>query len=122
MAVSEFFSFLGCYMASVVTLRMVRREDVGTSLCMAILDFPDHGTAQRFIADYNGKPYSTLEPDIICRTVLVTHLELHEMDNPTKALDTPAGHTELPTCPVCLERLDQHISGVVTTVRLAPPV
>lgn len=26
------------------------------------------------------------------------------------------GHTELPTCPVCLERLDAHISGIVTTV------
>ena len=28
------------------------------------------------------------------------------------------GQTELPTCPVCLERLDEHISGVVTTVSL----
>ncbi|GAX80832.1 hypothetical protein CEUSTIGMA_g8267.t1 [Chlamydomonas eustigma] len=28
----------------------------------------------------------------------------------------PAGTTELPTCPVCLERLDEHISGVLTTV------
>jgi uncharacterized protein YlaN (UPF0358 family) len=28
------------------------------------------------------------------------------------------GLTELPTCPVCLERLDAHISGIVTTVRL----
>lgn len=27
-----------------------------------------------------------------------------------------AGQTELPTCPVCLERLDEHVSGVVTTV------
>lgn len=26
------------------------------------------------------------------------------------------GQTELPTCPVCLERLDAHISGIVTTV------
>lgn len=26
------------------------------------------------------------------------------------------GQTELPTCPVCLERLDTHISGIVTTV------
>lgn len=24
--------------------------------------------------------------------------------------------TELPTCPVCLERLDEHVSGIVTTV------
>lgn len=31
-------------------------------------------------------------------------------------LRPPLGQTELPTCPVCLERLDEHISGVVTTV------
>lgn len=31
----------------------------------------------------------------------------------------PPGQTELPTCPVCLERLDEHISGVVTTVSCA---
>lgn len=31
-------------------------------------------------------------------------------------LEPPPGTTELPTCPVCLERLDEHISGIVTTV------
>ena len=31
-------------------------------------------------------------------------------------LRAPPGTTELPTCPVCLERLDEHISGIVTTV------
>ena len=36
-------------------------------------------------------------------------------------LPTP-GQTELPTCPVCLERLDAHISGIVTTVSTALPV
>lgn len=28
----------------------------------------------------------------------------------------PTGQTELPACPVCLERLDTHISGIITTV------
>lgn len=28
----------------------------------------------------------------------------------------PPGATELPSCPVCLERLDEHVSGIVTTV------
>jgi BRCA1-associated protein len=28
----------------------------------------------------------------------------------------PPGVTELPSCPVCLERLDSHVSGIVTTV------
>lgn len=37
-----------------------------------------------------------------------------------QAFRAPAGTTELPTCPVCLERLDEHISGIVTTVRQGP--
>ena len=28
----------------------------------------------------------------------------------------PLGMTELPSCPVCLDRLDQDVSGVVTTI------
>lgn len=35
--------------------------------------------------------------------------------SPLHSMPLPAG-TELPTCPVCLERLDEHVSGVVTTV------
>ena len=35
---------------------------------------------------------------------------------PQQWLQPPPGTTELPTCPVCLERLDEHISGIVTTV------
>lgn len=37
---------------------------------------------------------------------------------PEQWLQPPPGTTELPTCPVCLERLDEHISGIVTTVRV----
>lgn len=33
----------------------------------------------------------------------------------------PPGTTELPTCPVCLERLDEYISGIVTTVGTVLP-
>ena len=31
-------------------------------------------------------------------------------------LPPPPGTTELPSCPVCLERLDYHVSGIITTV------
>lgn len=37
-------------------------------------------------------------------------------------LEPRVGSTELPTCPVCLERLDEHISGIVMTVRGRLPV
>jgi BRCA1-associated protein len=115
MANADLFTFFGSYMAGLSTMRMVRREDVSKSVCMAVLDFKESTTAQSFLSEFNGRPYSTLEPDIICRVVAVASFQMCSAE-PSTALEAPAGHTELPTCPVCLERLDTHISGVITTV------
>ena len=115
MAISELFTFFHHHMTHISAMRMVRREDVAKSMCMAILDFNEESSAQNFLNDFNGKPYSMLEPDILCKVVQVSSVE---MQTPTSKRDpeVPVGHTELPTCPVCLERLDRHISGVITTV------
>ena len=72
-----------------------------------------------------GLQFSSLEPEVVCRLLYVKELEFVDAiaGNPaegTSAPRPPPGQTELPTCPVCLERLDEHISGVVTTVR--PPI
>lgn len=115
MANADLFTFFGSYMAELSTMRMVRREDVTKSICMAVLDFKITSTAHSFLKDFNGKAYSSLEPDIICRVVAVAAVHMRPADAHA-VLETPVGHTELPTCPVCLERLDSHISGVITTV------
>ena len=62
---------------------------------------------------HSSMQFSSLEPDVVCRMVFVKDLEILSGDEVD--LDPPHGQTELPTCPVCLERLDMHISGVVTT-------
>jgi BRCA1-associated protein len=128
MGIAEFCQFLGSYMPLIPIMRMVRREDVPRSTCMSVIQFKDHQAAQRFVEEYNGKPFSLLEPEIICRAVFTTGTEMHVVDeeslrsSPSPVtgsapnLEAPKGFVELPTCPVCLERLDEHISGVVTTV------
>lgn len=63
--------------------------------------------------------FCSLEPEVVCKLLFVRDLEVvsgaeYEYAPP------PPGQTELPTCPVCLERLDEHISGVITTVPLVP--
>ena len=50
----------------------------------------------------------------MCTILFVEGVVLLAEDEEEPALS--AGQTELPHCPVCLERLDQHISGVLTTV------
>lgn len=125
MGVGEFCQFLGSYMPLMHNMRMVRRENVAKSTCMSAIEFKDAGTARGFVGDYNGRPFSALEPDIICRVVFTSAVELHDVDTAAKTssaaasvgLPAPPGHVELPTCPVCLERLDVDVSGIVTTVR-----
>lgn len=76
-----------------------------------------------------------LEPELLCRLVYVKDVECQTTESSSSsssaaavavgvggleggggAFRAPPGTTELPTCPVCLERLDEHISGIVTTV------
>jgi BRCA1-associated protein len=122
MSFSEFSKFLGSYTEQIASMRLVRRDDKANSVCMALLQFRTGPNAADFVSEYNGRPFSDLEPDIICRAVLITEVTTCE---PTDSSQTPAvavpkpppGLLELPTCPVCLERLDQDISGIITTVR-----
>lgn len=70
----------------------------------------------------SGVQFWTVEADILCRLVFVKDVQLSDQDERSTPGEAPsslaAGLTELPTCPVCLERLDDHISGIVTTVCL----
>lgn len=43
-----------------------------------------------------------------CHLVFVSRVELVREDIP------PPHHTELPTCPVCLERMDESVDGILT--------
>lgn len=67
--------------------------------------FRDHDSAMEFYFSYNGTPFSSLEPDILCRIVWVSRVEW--------AHDglAPPGHTELPMCPVCLGKKDIILSN-----------
>ncbi len=67
--------------------------------------------------------FCLLEPELLCRLVFVKDIECQPAAGEQQAAQgtqqggrAPPGTTELPTCPVCLERLDEHISGIVTTV------
>jgi BRCA1-associated protein len=200
MAVASFCSFIGAYLEHARELRVLRREGLGgggggagdtnggnnatptttNCVCMVLVEFDEQSHADDFYADYNGRPFSALEPEILCRLVYVREVEVIEAgrrglrggggggaggdgekaggdddgdggkapaaggDSGSKAnkastkskakaaappgpklptppasfLPAPPGHTELPSCPVCLERLDERATGggIVTTV------
>jgi BRCA1-associated protein len=141
MGFSEFCTFLGAYFERVREIRLVRRRGGGAKAsCLVLLSFVTQDHADGFYTDFNGKAFCLLEPELLCRLVYVKHVQVSESEAASSlaAIGTasqqpppllkgapaaaahseppPPGTTELPSCPVCLDRLDAAISGIVTTV------
>lgn len=111
MTCHDLLSFTAPCHAEISHIRVIR--DQTPNQYMALLTFRQHEAAAEFYNTYDGAPFNSLEPERICRAVWVRRIEwtetrAGEMDRP------PAGHTELPTCPVCLERMDESVDGVLT--------
>lgn len=75
---------------------------------MVLLDFRSVEAAYEFYETYNGAPYNSLEPDQLCHALWVSAIA---WGNDGLA---PHQHTELPSCAVCLERMDESVDGVLT--------
>ncbi|KAJ2493471.1 hypothetical protein IWW37_000560 [Coemansia sp. RSA 2050] len=134
MTPTDFLSFAGSFRDSIEHVRVVR--DRFANHYMILLKLRDAIRAAEFYAYYSGKTFSPLEPET-CHVVYVSAVEceLREIrgsgdgalfDEATRRVCTqPAAlflqpidpqAEELPTCPVCLERLDASASGLLTTL------
>lgn len=81
-------------------------------LYSVVVRFDEQDSADRFYCDLNGWRLSDTEPEV-CNILFLDFVEFTEY---TEIASTPPiGFTELPTCPACLEKLDQDISGIVAT-------
>ena len=114
MGFAEFCTFLGTYFDKVDEIRLVRRDGVAGANHLVLLQFESQASADGFYEQYNGKPFCLLEPDLVCHLLYVKNVQYYEHERKSKEI--PQGTTELPSCPVCLERLDGTVSGIVTTV------
>ncbi|XP_014211557.1 BRCA1-associated protein [Copidosoma floridanum] len=75
---------------------------------MALLTFRSLTAASEFYETFNGAAYNSLEPEIVCHMVFVSKVETADNGFPL------SGHTELPSCPVCLEKMDESVDGILT--------
>ncbi|KAK0183329.1 hypothetical protein PV327_001380 [Microctonus hyperodae] len=78
-------------------------QDNNPNQYMALITVRSSAAALQFYETFNGVPYNSLEPDVVCHMVFVSKVEV--ADNGMSL----AGHTELPSCPVCLERMDESL-------------
>lgn len=106
MTCHDLLAFTAPCHAEIAHIRVLR--DSSPNQYMALLTFRIHEAAHEFYETFNGVPFNSLEPDSLCRIVWVSRVEWAHNGLP------PPGHTELPICPVCLERMDESVDGVLT--------
>lgn len=90
----------------------------------ALLKFTYQDAADAFYTFYNGKRFHSLQPEV-CTVLFVSSISIEstaEADSVPDGVSGSLGNQlldncwEVPSCPVCLERLDEDTGGVVTTV------
>ncbi|BBH04622.1 zinc finger ubiquitin-hydrolase domain-containing protein [Prunus dulcis] len=78
-----------------------------------LVELKNQMTADGFYHTLNGKKYSPGEAEV-CHLLFLLSVDYTDSDE--IAGTPPEGCTELPTCPVCLERLDADTSGIASTL------
>lgn len=109
MTCNDLLTFLAACQGDIKHIRIIR--DGSPNQYMVLLTFRTQQSSTNFYMSFNGVPFNSLEPTPCCNLVFVSHIQsVSEGD----ASVPPALHTELPTCPVCLERMDESVDGVLT--------
>lgn len=131
---SDVLGFIGDYYIEFIShLRILKTER--PNRFMILLKFKDAVKAAEFQYHYDGKAFNAMEPEV-CHVVFIKsiNIEADERDLANSAdnqipfllrdpftfsesqleTDVSIDRVELPTCPVCLERLDYEISGLLT--------
>ena len=112
----------------IVDIRLVREASPGRY--MALLRFQSRRHAVHFAETYSDRPFSPLETTV-CRVLNVAEIEFSTRVKSIVPLFDPSEFKdqqvksiafdeemifEVPTCPVCLDRLDSSITGIITTI------
>ena len=128
MTPKDFLAFIGQDTTNSVShVRMLRTSRLNRY--MVLMKFRDGRVARQWQHDWNGKVFNSMEPET-CHVVFVRsvhvfanetadeeptdHLASRALVNKPRAPPTPA-LIELPTCPVCLERMDES-TGLLTVL------
>ncbi|RDB23862.1 RING finger protein ETP1 [Hypsizygus marmoreus] len=115
MTPSDFLAFVAPAAEGMAHLRLIC--DCVPNRSIAVIKFFNPADAAEFVEAYNGKPFNSMEPEI-CNVVHVLSVKVEADDTVSQAISrlgsAQSSMYELPTCPVCLERMDSAITGLIT--------
>lgn len=108
LSLTDLLEFLLPVQSWITSIQVVR--DSTPNQYMIILRFKDKASAEQFYMSYNMRRYSSLERRV-CQLVYASRIEFIKTGG--KSSQHNIGLTELPSCPVCLERLDESVLTIL---------
>ncbi|KAG6817544.1 hypothetical protein H0H87_007512 [Tephrocybe sp. NHM501043] len=115
MTPSDFLTFVAPAAEGMAHLRLIRDSVPNRSI--AVIKFFNPADAAEFVEAYNGRPFNSMDPET-CNVVHVISMVIDTEDSVSQSISrlgsSQSSMYELPTCPVCLERMDAAITGLIT--------
>ncbi|CAA0810103.1 zinc finger (C3HC4-type RING finger) family protein [Striga hermonthica] len=112
MTYADFCQFCGSFIHHVLEMRIVRTEGLEDRYSI-LIRLDNQNSADSFYRHFNGKRFSSLEEET-CRMFFT--VDIQYTGSIEHSHSSPTSSTEQPSCPVCLERLDQETGGILTTI------
>lgn len=121
MTPQDFLKLMGASRNDLLHVRIFK--DQVPNRFMILLKFKNIESTSAFYSDFNGKPFSSFEAEL-CQVVYIqsiimniaTNTNPDEPESPSSSISGNPILIELPTCPVCLDRMDSTVTGVFTTL------
>ncbi|CAN0918263.1 BRAP2 RING ZnF UBP domain-containing protein 1 [Linum grandiflorum] len=112
LSADDFVRFCESHIDNVLELVFIRNDGMEDRYSV-LINLDSQSAADIFYNNFNGKRFSPAEAEV-CHILFVLSVDYTE--SAEDATTPPTGFTELPTCPICLERLDPDTSGILSTL------
>ncbi|XP_073135464.1 BRAP2 RING ZnF UBP domain-containing protein 2 [Henckelia pumila] len=112
MTYSDFCKFCGSFIQHMLEMRTVRTEGLEDRYSI-LIRLDDQNSADSFYKHFNGKCFSSLEEEA-CHVYFTADIQYTGSIEHSQPSTGSSG--EQPSCPVCLEKLDQDSGGILTTI------
>ncbi|XP_063171502.1 BRCA1-associated protein isoform X2 [Candoia aspera] len=107
----DLMKFVASFYDVIEHMKIIR--DSTPNQYMVLIKFRTQADADSFYMACNGRQFNSIEEDV-CQLVYVERAEVFKSEDGASlpVMDL----TELPKCTVCLERMDESVNGILTTV------
>ncbi|KAK6267710.1 hypothetical protein QUC31_011870 [Theobroma cacao] len=115
MTYADFCQFCASFIHHILEMRIVRNDGMEDRYSV-LIRFDSQDSTDKFYQHFNNRQFNSLEEEV-CRVLFTVDVQFTGYSGSLDHVQSPpASSTEQPSCPVCLERLDQDTSGILTTI------